>query len=90
MVLNVATAKGTMGNSFYGLAIGFTIFAMAASLGSISGGGFNPAVGAGRNIADALTGKSDTIGNAWIYVVGPLLGGSLAGLTFNFLNPDDK
>src|SRR6202166_2714532 len=37
VVLNVATAKGTAGNSFYGLAIGFTVLAGAFSVGSISG-----------------------------------------------------
>jgi len=44
VVLNVATAKGTSGNSFYGLAIGFTVLAGAFSVGAISGGAFNPAV----------------------------------------------
>ena len=33
VVLNVATAKGTEGNSFYGLAIGFTVLAGAYAVG---------------------------------------------------------
>ncbi|MBX9636112.1 MAG: aquaporin, partial [Nitrosomonas sp.] len=33
VVLNVATAKGTSGNSFYGLAIGFVVMAGAFSVG---------------------------------------------------------
>ena len=44
VVLNVATARGTEGNSFYGLAIGFTVFVGATAVGPISGGAFNPAV----------------------------------------------
>ena len=36
-VLNVATAPATSGNSFYGLAIGFTVFAQAVAVGKISG-----------------------------------------------------
>src|SRR5262249_8149612 len=44
VVLNSATAKSTAGNSFYGLAIGFTVLVGAYSVGSISGGAFNPAV----------------------------------------------
>jgi len=44
-VLNVATAQGTTGNSFYGLAIGFTVMCGAFAGGGISGGAFNPAVG---------------------------------------------
>jgi len=47
VVLNVATAKSTMGNSFYGLAIGFTVLVGAITVGGISGGAFNPAVGLG-------------------------------------------
>jgi aquaporin Z len=50
VVLNVATAKGTSGNSFYGLAIGFTVLAGAFSVGNISGGVFNPAVAAGISV----------------------------------------
>src|SRR5258708_16406516 len=46
-VLNVATARSTSGNSFYGLAIGFTVFAQAVAVGKISGGAFNPAVAIG-------------------------------------------
>ena len=44
VVLNVATAKGTEGNSFYGLAIGFTVVTGAFAVGGISGGAFNPAI----------------------------------------------
>ena len=47
VVLNAATAKGTNGNSFYGLAIGMTVTTGAIAVGSISGGAFNPAVAVG-------------------------------------------
>ncbi len=49
-MLNVATAKGTSGNSFYGLAIGFTVLVGAFSVGNISGGAFNPAVATGISV----------------------------------------
>jgi aquaporin Z len=42
VVLNVATAKANENNSFYGLAIGFTVLAGAYAVGGISGGVFNP------------------------------------------------
>src|SRR5258708_24929966 len=53
-VLNVATAPATAGNSFYGLAIGFTVFVQAVAVGSVSGGAFNPAVAAGASLLGAL------------------------------------
>ena len=50
VVLNVATAKGTEGNSFYGLAIGFTVVVGAFAVGGISGGAFNPAIALGAMV----------------------------------------
>jgi aquaporin Z len=84
VVLNVATSKDHPNNSFYGLAIGFTVLAGAVAVGSISGGAFNPAVGLGVIVA-GLAGW----GNLWIYLVATLLGGAAAGYAFRYLNPDD-
>ena len=42
VVLNVANAKRTSGNSFYGLAMGFTVLIGAFAVGGVSGGAFNP------------------------------------------------
>ena len=75
VVLNVATSKGTTGNSFYGLAIGFTVFAMASAFGSVSGGAFNPAVATGATIV-----KIFALKNIWIYLVACFGGGFLAAL----------
>lgn len=44
VVLNVAATDNNSGKSFYGLAIGLAVFVGAVSVGSISGGAFNPAV----------------------------------------------
>jgi aquaporin Z len=85
VVLNTATAKNTAGNSNYGLAIGFTVTAMAFALGGISGGAFNPAVAVGITIMHLAK-----ISNLWIYLVANLAAGALAGLTFRYLNPEDK
>src|SRR5258706_1429387 len=43
VVLNVATAKATAGNTFYGLAIGMTVIAGAVALGDGFRGALNPA-----------------------------------------------
>jgi aquaporin Z len=85
VVLNVATAKKTEGNSFYGLAIGFTIVVAAFAGGPISGGAFNPAVGFGPILIDTLHGGT-SMHYLWLYIVGPLLGGGLAGLIFRYQN----
>jgi len=77
VVLNCATSKGTEGNSFYGLAIGFTIVVAAFAGGGISGGAFNPAVGIGHTIADMIV-SGGSIANIWLYLVGPLAGGAIA------------
>jgi aquaporin Z len=63
-VLNVATAPATAGNSFYGLAIGFTVFVQAVAVGSVSGGAFNPAVAVGASLLGAL--KMQSLGIYWL------------------------
>ena len=85
VVLNVATSKGTTGNSFYGLAIGSTVFAMASAFGPISGGAFNPAVAIGATVIEAFAWK-----NIWIYLVACFGAGVLAAVLFNYLNKEDK
>ncbi len=85
VVLNSATSKGTQGNSFYGLAIGMTVMIGAFSVGSISGGAFNPAVAIG-----IATMKLVSFAQLWIHLVADLAGGLVAGLVFKQLNPADQ
>jgi len=79
VVLNLATSKKTSGNSYYGLAIGFTVLAAAFAGGPISGGAFNPAVGTGPIIVDSIMG-GHSISNLWIYIVGPFVGAAVAAV----------
>jgi aquaporin Z len=83
VVLNVATAKKTAGNSYFGLAIGFTVMAGAYAAGSISGGVFNPAVAVGLT----LMGLSAPT-HLWLYLVANFAGGALAALAFRRTNPE--
>ena len=76
-VLNVATTKATMGNSFYGLAIGFTVLVGAITVGGISGGAFNPAVGLGVWIMGL-----ESIQQFGVYVVSDLLGATVAAVAY--------
>ena len=84
VVLNVATAKGTAGNSFYGLAIGMTVMAGAFAVGNISGGAFNPAVALGVTLMGLATWS-----NIWIFWVAELAAGAAAALVFKIANPGD-
>ena len=82
VVLNVATAAETSGNSYFGLAIGFTVLAGAYAVGSISGAAFNPAVAVGIS----LMGLSSWA-NIWIFLVAGFLGAALAAYTFKAIQP---
>jgi aquaporin Z len=81
VVLNSAVSAKTQGNSFYGLAIGFTIVVAAFAGGPISGGAFNPAVGLGPTVIHATMGEGGWA-FLWLYLVGPLLGGAVAAWVF--------
>ena len=78
VILNVATNKKTEGNSYYGLAIGFTVMASAYCVGGISGGAFNPAVGLGPEITSFLITKDINLFNSLIYLIVPTFGGIIA------------
>ena len=89
VILNVATSKDTEGNSYYGLAIGFTVLAGAFAAGPISGGAFNPAVAIGPILVDAIMGEGDSLGGLWVYLVACFAGGALGAIVFKMQNPDD-
>jgi aquaporin Z len=85
VVLHVATARGTEGNSFYGLAIGFTVVAGAFAVGGTSGGAFNPAIALGAMV----TGLFEW-GDIWIYLLADFLGAAAAAYTFLYVLPAEK
>lgn len=85
VVLNVATSRGTEGNSFYGLAIGFTVLAGAFAVGGISGGAFNPAIAVGAMVT-GLFKWSDI----WIYLLADFAGAVVAAYVFLYLLPAEK
>jgi aquaporin Z len=84
VVLNVATAKATEGNSFYGLAIGFTVATGAFAVGAISGGAFNPAVALGATVMGLFSWS-----HIWIYVLANILGGAAAAGAFWLTQPTE-
>jgi aquaporin Z len=84
VVLNTGTAKGTAGNSFYGLAIGMTVMTGAFAVGGVSGGVFNPAVAVGVTLMGL-----QTWANLWVYLVANFGGAALAAFTYRYVNGTD-
>jgi aquaporin Z len=85
VVLNVATAKDTEGNSYYGLAIGFTLAAGIFAVGSVSGGAFNPAVAVGAMVMGLFPWS-----HIWIYLLANFAGGAAAAYAFRFTQPYEE
>ncbi len=83
-VLHVATTKALANNQFYGLAIGLCVIAGAASVGNITGGAFNPAVGLGV----ALSGTVEFAAIA-VYLIGCFGGGAVAAIVFRIMLPGE-
>jgi aquaporin Z len=84
-VLNVATARGTEGNSFYGLAIGGIVAVGAFAVGGISGAAFNPAIALGASVSGLFKWS-----HYWIYVLAPLCGAAVAAGAFLYTQPGEK
>jgi aquaporin Z len=85
VVLHVATARGTQGNSFYGLAIGFTVVAGAYAVGGVSGGAFNPAIAVGAMVTGLVEWSK-----IWIYLIADFGGAAAAALAFLYVLPAEK
>jgi aquaporin Z len=77
VVLHVATASDTEGNSFYGLAIGFTVAVGILAVGSVSGGAFNPAVALGATVMGLFSWS-----HIWVYLLANFAGGAVAAAAF--------
>jgi aquaporin Z len=83
VVLNTAASSKNAGNSYYGLAIGFTLFVGAYAGGVISGGAYNPVVAFGISTIGLVAWN-----NIWIFLVANFLGGAIAAIVYKAANPD--
>jgi len=84
VVLDTATSKKNAGNSYYGLAIGWTVLIGAYAGGAISGGAYNPAVAVG-----ITTMGLSAVGNIWIFLIGNFAGGAAAAAVYKIVNPEE-
>lgn len=83
VVLSVSTGAKEKGITA-GIAVGAVIGLEAMFAGPICGASMNPA----RSLAPAV--MSGSVGDLWIYFVGPIAGALLAGVAFGFVEADDK
>ena len=81
VILNVATAKGTEGNSFYGFAIGLVVLVGAYAVGDLSGAVFNPAVAVGISMMGISAWSQ-----IWIFIVANVAGAIVAAIVFKVVN----
>ena len=84
MLVIVGTAIDKRGSFAAGFPIGLTISSVVLAIGPMTGAALNPA----RWFGPALV--TGSWSNAWVWLLGPLLGASVAALGYNWLlNPKD-
>ncbi len=81
VILTVATAKATAGNSYYGVAIGLTVMAGGFAVGPISGAVFNPAMAVGATILGL-----STPAGIWIFLAAEFAAGALAAPAYRWIS----
>jgi aquaporin Z len=74
VILGVTNAKHT--TAFAGLVIGLTLAALHVCFIPVSGNSLNPA----RSIGPALFSGAAAMGQLWLYIAAPLVGGAVAGI----------
>lgn len=89
VILHVAATDKTKGNNYYGIAIGFTLLAIAYVGGPISGGAFNPAIGVSPLLYDFINFGPHFM-NMTLYLIGPVVGGILAGMVYKSFDEKRK
>jgi glycerol uptake facilitator protein len=70
---------------FAGLIIGLSVACAIMVIGPLTGGSLNPARTFGPYLTTAIFGDSPPWKDFWIYVVGPLAGGAIAALVYDFV-----
>ena len=83
-----AAVDGRAPGGFAGLIIGFIVYGIIILVGPITGAALNPARQIGPVIVEALTGftnASARIGEIWVYVLGPVVGGLVGAFAYEFI-----
>ncbi|HMK53913.1 MAG TPA: MIP/aquaporin family protein [Methanobacteriaceae archaeon] len=73
---------------FAGLIIGLTLTAVLTLISNITGGSVNPARTFGPYLADTFMGGANLWANFPIYIIGPVIGGILAAVVYQYMAGD--
>ena len=83
-ILGVTSKKAGHGHVF-GLVIALSLVAVHILGIGLTGTSVNPARSLGPAIVSAIAGNGAPMAAVWVFIVGPLLGGALAAVTYQFL-----
>ena len=79
------TSKRAGHGSFGGLVIGLTLTGVHILGIGLTGTSVNPARSIGPAIVAAVTGNTAPLASLWVFIVGPILGASLAAYVYKYL-----
>lgn len=88
-ILGVTSRRQSHG-SFAGLVIGFSLVLVHIIGIGLTGTSVNPARSFGPAIVAAIAGNGAPLGQLWIFIVGPLVGGAIAAGLYTFLEGKKK
>ena len=88
-ILGVTSKKAGHGHVF-GLVIALSLVAVHILGIGLTGTSVNPARSLGPAVVSAIAGNGAPLGVVWVFIVGPLLGGALAAVTYQFLEKGKK
>lgn len=88
VIFNVTCREAPPG--FAGLAIGIALVGIHLAGIPLSGASVNPARSLGPSIVSAVLGSTTSIAVVWVYIVGPVVGGLVAAVTYRWMHPDCK
>jgi len=82
MFVNMGVATDRRVNRIVvGITVGFTILICGTFGNSLTGGSMNPA----RSLGPAFFGGPEVLSQVWIYIIGPIIGATIAALLFEVL-----
>ena len=79
------TSKNAGHGSLAGLVIGFTLTGVHILGIGLTGTSVNPARSFGPAVIAAINGNAAPIADLWVFIIGPLIGATLAAFAYNFL-----